>query len=106
MKILKYIPAHLVFFLMAGIILGSYFVPAIQFVWILLSISTILISVTYIFLKRNEATTYYFTFSTYVMFVCIGIASITFKNPQLKANDFSFYVSEDSNESILIIDNV
>ena len=104
MKILKYIPAQLVFFLVIGIILGYYLELSLQLINTLLIISLLSLAILYFVSRKKGA--YYFTFNTYAVFILIGIASITFKNPQLKEKNYSNYVSENINETVLVIDDI
>lgn len=106
MKILKYIPAQLVFFLILGIILGHYVTFDLQLVIILSAISLLLLSIAYWISRKKGTSLYFFTFSTYVVFVLIGIISITFKNPQLNNKNYSNYLTGNVNQTVLVIDDI
>ncbi|MDY7394603.1 ComEC/Rec2 family competence protein [Aureibaculum sp. 2210JD6-5] len=106
MKILKYIPAQLVFFLILGIVLGYYLELTLKSVSILLIISLLLLSTFYFVSRKKGTQSYYFTIATYAVFMLIGIASITFKNPQFKENNYSNFFTENVNETTLVIDDI
>ncbi len=106
MKILKYIPTQLVILLIIGIMLGYYFnINHIQVVSLLI-ISMLWLSLSYILSKKQRFQNYYFTLSTYIVFLFIGMASITFKNPQFKENNYSNFLSESFNETVLVINDI
>jgi len=106
LKILKYIPAKLVFFLIVGIVLGYYLEVSLFLVCSILLVSLLLLSITYFVSKKKGNYQYYFALAAYTTFVLIGIAAITFKNPQFKNKNYSNHLSEKVNKAVLVIDDV
>ncbi|MBJ2174033.1 ComEC family competence protein [Aureibaculum sp. A20] len=103
MKILKYIPAQLVFFLIIGIVLGFYIELRFLLVSALLVFSLLLLLITYLLSKKKENQYHYFTVCTYAIFILIGFASVTFKNPNVNEKNYLNHLSDNSNETELII---
>ena len=103
MKILKYIPAQLVFFLIIGIVLGFYIQLSLFLISAFLVFSILLLLITYLLSKKKENQYHYFTFCTYAVFILIGFASVTFKNPNVNEKNYLNHLSDNSNETELII---
>ena len=55
--------------------------------------------------RKSISNNYYFTFFTFLTFIFIGIAAITFKNDLLKKNHYTHFLS-DNYKSIIEIDDV
>ncbi|WP_232829134.1 ComEC/Rec2 family competence protein [Aureibaculum luteum] len=83
--------------------LGFYIELSIFLVSALLVFSILLLLVTYLLSKKKENLYHYFTFCTYTIFMLIGFASITFKNPNVNKKNYLNHLSDNSNETELII---
>ncbi len=106
MKILKYIPLHFIFFQILGIILGFYLNLDPLFINLFLLLSFILLTVLYVLFRNKPTQQHYFSFSTFIVFILIGMASITFKNNSFKSNYYTKNISEAKNKTVLHINEV
>ncbi|MDX5585682.1 MAG: ComEC/Rec2 family competence protein [Aureibaculum sp.] len=106
MKLLKYILLQLIIFQIIGIIFGLYCSFTIKTSTIALLITLFLLVVTYFLSRKKLKQHRYFTISTFITFIVIGIASITFNKSIQNKNHYSSYLSETNNTSILIIDEI
>lgn len=106
MKLLKYIPLQLVIFQIAGIIIGFYCSFTIKTSTTALLITLFVLVLTYFLSRKKLKQHRYFTISTFITFIVIGIASITFNKSIQNKNHYSPYLSETNNTSILIIDEI
>lgn len=61
--------------------------------------------IIYLVFRKSISNNYYFTFFTFLTFILIGIAAITFKNDLLKKNHYTHFLS-DNYRSIIEIDDV
>ena len=87
MNLLKFIPIKLIFFLVAGILVGHYFNLAIQ---IPLALTIILISVlTYFFIKKLPRNSISFGGIALLATIGIGILAVSLWNPKNKANHYT-----------------
>ncbi|RPD96581.1 ComEC family competence protein [Aureibaculum marinum] len=106
MKILKYVPAQLTILLIIGIVVGHNINISLWLLFFLFSISTLYLSVTYFISNKKNTQNYYFTFGGYAIFILLGISSITLKNATYKKNNYTTFLSDNSNEIVLIIDDI
>ncbi|RXP45177.1 ComEC family competence protein [Lutibacter sp. HS1-25] len=93
LKILKFIPTQLTICLVLGILFGCYFFISPNTLTIFLVCLSIAFIAVYLYANKKFETNLLFTFTTYLLAFCIGIASITFKNEQHKN---SFYANQQS----------
>ncbi len=106
MKLLKYIPLQLIFFQVIGILI-AFFIPFTPKVVILLI--TIVIGalvVTYFQARNKIVQNSYFTIVSFLVFILIGIASVTFGNTLHKKNHYTSYITVQNNTAVLIIEKV
>ena len=106
MKILKYIPLHFIFFQIIGIILGFYLKLNPLIMSLFLLVSLLLLAVLYFVFRNKTIQQYYFSLSTFFIFILIGMASITFQNNSSKSNYYTKHILDTKNKIVLRIDNV
>ena len=106
MKLLKYIPLQLIIFQIIGIIIGFYCSFTIKTSTTALFITLFILVVTYFLSRIKLKQPGYFTISTFITFIVIGIASIAFNKSIQNKNHYSSYLSETNNTSIVIIDEI
>lgn len=106
MKTLKYIPLHLVFFQILGIVIGHYLMLKSSLAGTLLLISLVLFALFYFKLHKKIIQHYYFTAISFLVFTLIGVASVSFKNDSTKKNHYTSHISNTKNNTVLIIDEV
>ena len=70
-----------------------------------LLIGCMILVIIFLIFRKSISNNYYFTFFTFLIFILIGIAAITFKNDLLKKNHYSHFLS-DNYKSIIEIDDV
>ena len=70
-----------------------------------LLIGCMILVIIFLIFRKSISNNYYFTFFTFLIFILIGIAAITFKNDLLKKNHYSHFLS-DNHKSIIEIDDV
>ena len=106
MKLLKYIPLQLIIFQIIGIIIGFYCSFTIKTSTTALLITLFALVVAYLLSRKRLKQHSYFTISTFIAFIVIGIASTTFNKSIQNKNNYSSYLSETNNTSILIINEI
>ena len=106
MKLLKYIPLQLIIFQIIGIIIGFYYSFTVNTVAITLLITLIILVFTYLIGHKKLIQQSYFTISTFIAFIVIGMASITFNKSIQNKNHYSAYLSDTNDTSTLIIDEI
>jgi len=80
-QFLRFIPVQLTFFLIAGILIGSWFsFQPTHLMWILCCLNVLFI-VAYIRCKKQFQPSIVFTILGFLIFFFIGVCSITYKNP-------------------------
>ncbi len=106
MKLLKYIPLQLVFFQSIGILIGLSipFTPNIVILSLIITLS--ILTITYYWVHKKVIQGNSFAIFSFLTFIFIGIASITFSNDLYKKNHYTSILSDTSNTSILIVDKV
>lgn len=105
-KLLKYIPLQLIIFQIIGIIIGFYYSFTIKTVTIALLITLIILVVTYFIGHKKLIQQSYFTISTFIAFIVIGMASISFNKSIQNKDHYSTYLSDTNDTSTLIIDEI
>lgn len=103
MKLFRYIPAILSFCIGIGILFGYYFRPNNYTIIILLFSSLIVLFLTHYITSKSFEQRYYFNLVAYLLFIFIGIASITFQDKRNQKNHYSNYLVSDSNQFVLEI---
>jgi len=105
-QLLKYIPLQLIFFQIIGILIGAYlpFTPKFISLGVVISLSALII--TYYWARKKIVPNSYFAIFSFLAFIFIGIASITFGNTLYKKNHYIAHLSDKNNRSVLIIDEV
>ncbi|WP_445725546.1 ComEC/Rec2 family competence protein [Flavobacterium sp.] len=93
LKILKFIPTQLTICLVLGILFGCYFFISPNTLAFILGCLSIAFIAVYLYANKKFETNLLFTFATFLLAFCIGIASITFKNEHFKNN---FYANQQS----------
>ncbi len=106
MKLLKYIPLQLVFFLIIGILIGFKIPFTPKSIALVLVITLCVLAITYYSARKKIIQNSFFAIITFLTFIFIGIASVTFGNDLYKKNHYTSHLSGTSNTSILIIDKV
>ena len=106
LKLLKYIPLQLVFLLIIGIVIGFYFPFTPKIINITIAIGLLILIITYFLSNKKLGLQVYFTIGTYIVFIIIGIASITYNKSILKKDHYSIHLAPAGNTSTLIIDEI
>ena len=106
MKLLKYIPLQLVFFLIVGILIGFNIPVTLKIIALALTIDVCALAIMYYSARNKIIQNSYFAIISFLTVVLIGVASVTFSNTLYKKNHYIFYLSEANNRSTLIIDEV
>ncbi|MBT8384782.1 MAG: ComEC family competence protein [Bacteroidia bacterium] len=70
-----------------------------------LLIGCVILVIIFLIYHKSISINYYFTFFTFLIFILIGIAAITFKNDLFKKNHYTHFLS-DNYKSIIEIDDV
>jgi len=105
-KLLKYIPLQLVFFLIIGILIGFYIPFLPRAIAIILVITLCVLAILYYRARKKIIQKSYFVIITFFTFIFIGIASVSFSNDFYKKNHYASYLTHTNNTSILIIEEV
>ena len=106
MKLLKYIPLQLVFFQIIGILIAFFipFIPKVVILLIVIAISALV--VTYYWVRKKIVQNNYFASISFLAFILIGIASVTFGNTLHKKSHYTSFLTPKNNTAVLIIDKV
>ena len=104
MKLLKYIPLQLVFFQIIGILIGFYIPFSPRSIAITLIASFFALVVLVVVKEKHLRNNRYFRVCTFLIFIGIGIASITFSNSKIKKNHYSQLISKEESKAVLRID--
>jgi len=65
----------------------------------------VILVIIFLIFRKSISINYYFTFFTFLIFILIGIAAITFKKDLLKKNHYTHFLS-DNYRSIIEIDDI
>ncbi len=103
---MKYIPLQLVFFLIIGILIGFKVSFTPKIITLTLIANSCVLAVIYYTARKKIIQNSYFAVFTFLTFIFIGIASVTFNNAFYKKNHYTSHLSDTNNTSILLIDKV
>ena len=106
MNLLKYIPFQLILFQILGIVIGYFFPFTTKVATTLLVISLVIILIAYQSQRNPLQRNYLYFFATFLLFISIGISTITFSNDLNKKHHYSSYITNNENKAVLIIKEV
>lgn len=105
MKILRFIPIQLTFFLVLGILFGFFIDVEINSLVIVLIGLLVVLGLSYWQSNKSFSPNISFNIFTYILSFFLGIATVTVHNDLNKENHYSHFITDDNN-TVLVIDKV
>ena len=105
LKILKFVPVQLTFFLILGILFGYYFSLDSKDIIAIQSVLLVALGISYYFTNKSFNKKFHFNAITYVLCFTVGIATITSKYEVSNEMHYSHFVL-DNNSAKLVINEV
>ncbi len=102
-KLLKYIPLQFVLFQVIGILIGFYISITPKIITLILIVILCALAIIYYWLRKKIIQNSSFAVISFLTFIFIGVASVTFSNSLYKKNHYTSHIS---NTYFLIIDEV